>query len=155
MICVDLNVNIAKMPRTATTLRDCRKLRSNPQFFLNELSKVEWEIFVNMEDIDDMEHFWSTQINKCLDVVAPWKSQKFKQKRYQLPKEVQVEIKKQKVLLKRHKTNVLNGQIDMELETEFKKHRNFCNNLIKKAVREKNGANITSVNNVKQVFGKV
>ena len=41
-----------------------------------------------MAEVDNMEQFWSTQINRCLDIVAPWKTQKKRQKRFQLPNEV-------------------------------------------------------------------
>ena len=98
-------MHIAKGHKATTTLRDYRKLRSNPQVFLNELAKVEWESFVNMEDVDDMEQYWSTQINNCLNITAPWKTHKHKQKRYRLPKDVQDEISKQRYLMKKHERN--------------------------------------------------
>ena len=58
-------------------------------------------------------------------------------------------------LLKRIKENVHSGQIDFELENRYKKHRNYCHSLIKKAVREKAGGNITSEPNVTQVWRNV
>ena len=106
-----------------------------------------------MKDVDNMEQFWSTQINSCLDIVAPWKTQKMRQKRFLLPNEVKVAIKKQKELLKRHQENVHNGQIDVELEAKFKKHRNYTNSLIKKSLREKSGEN--KVSNLKQVWKSI
>ena len=54
-----------------------------------------------MEDVDEMENFWSTEISRCLNFVAPWKTRKMKQKKYCLPKEIQEEIKKRKDFLKR------------------------------------------------------
>ena len=66
-----------------------------------------------------------------------------------------MEISKQKSLLKRHQMNVHIGQIDVELEKKFKKHRNYCNKLIKRAVREKAGTNISNVSNVKQVWKSI
>ena len=74
--------------------------------FLNELANVDWGLFVNMTDVDEMEKFWTMEINKCLDIVAPWKRRKNKQKRFSLSKEVQFEIKKKKVLQRRHQINV-------------------------------------------------
>ena len=44
-----------------------------------------------------------------------------------------------------------NGTENSELKTEFKKHRNFCNKLIKKAVRENTSKNITSTSSVKDI----
>ena len=43
---------------------------------------------VNMEDVDTMVTFWTTEINKCLDLVAPYKTRRIKQKKCCLPKEV-------------------------------------------------------------------
>ena len=40
MICVVLNMNIARLRTYTITSRDMRKLRSNPNFFLNELLKI-------------------------------------------------------------------------------------------------------------------
>ena len=57
--------------------------------FLNELANVDWGLFVNMTDVDEMEEFWAMKINMCLDSIAPWKTRKIKQKKYYLPKAVQ------------------------------------------------------------------
>ena len=66
--------------------------------------------------------------------------------------EVQNEIKKQKELQKKHLNNVENGKSDATLERIFKKQRNFTNSLIKKAVREKAGRNISNESTMKQVW---
>ena len=49
---------------------------------------------VNMEDVDTMVTFWTTEINKCLDLVAPYKTRRIKQKKCCLPKEVHELIQK-------------------------------------------------------------
>ena len=54
--------------------------------------------------------------------------------------------------MKRHQTNMKNNQIDFQLQNQLKKQNNYCNKLIKNEVREKNGKNITNVNNVKQIW---
>ena len=99
-----------------------------------------------------MEKFWTQEINKCLDKTAPWKKRRNKKKKHRLPSEVQNAIKKQNDLKKEHQNNVKNGTPDAVLEREFKKHRNYTNNLIKKAVREKAGKNISNESTVKQVW---
>ena len=48
--------------------------------------------------------------------------------------------------------NVHNGKVDIQLQKQLKKHSNYCNNLIKKAVREQNGKNITNENDVSQIW---
>ena len=121
-----------------------RKLRKNPNLFLNELSKIEWESLANMNDINDMEEFWTSQINKCLNILAPVKTRKVKQKMFCLPKDVQAAIHRKKHLQKQHQSMVQIGKADLDLEREFKKQKNYCNKLIKKAVREKNCQNVTS-----------
>ena len=47
-----------------------------------------------MSNVKDMVQFWSSELNKCLDVTAPWKSRKNKKKKFRLPMEVQSAIKK-------------------------------------------------------------
>ena len=45
-------------------------------------------------------------------------------------------------LQKRHRMNKQNGQIDLQLHNQLKKHNNYCNRIIKKVVRKKNGKKI-------------
>ena len=59
---------------------DLRRLRNNPKLFQDQLANIEWESLVKMKDVDNMERFWTKQINKCLDLVAPWKSRKINKK---------------------------------------------------------------------------
>ena len=42
-----------------------------------------------------------------------------------------------------------------ELEKTLKKHRNYCNKMIKKVVKEKAGKNITNVSSVKQIWSSI
>ena len=116
-------MDIPKPQTTIITSRDLRKLRSNPKYFLKELSKIKWESFVNMVDVDDMEEFWTTEINNCLNKVAPWKSRKLKHKRINLPKEVQTQIKKSKSLQRIYQSNSVNCIRDSDLEKQFKKQK--------------------------------
>ena len=93
-------------------------MRINPQLFLKQLSNIEWGNFVNFEDVDEMEEFWTSKINQCLDYIAPWKTRKIKQKKFCLPKVVYFclpkvvndQIKKLKELQKRHRINKQNGK---------------------------------------------
>ena len=93
MISVDLNIKTPKFQEKIITSRDFRKVRKNPEYFLRELMSVKWEVFRDMEDVDPMEDFWTKEINACMDILAPWKTRKIKQKRNFLPKEVQSAIK--------------------------------------------------------------
>ena len=116
------------------------------------MSNIEWCSFVTMNDVDEMEEFWTKEINKCLDQCAPWKQRQIKQKRCSLPKDIQEVIKKKKQLHKVHQINVLNGNVDLEVQKQLKKHMNYCNKLIKKAVRENNGTNITSKSSINEIW---
>ena len=92
MICVDLFTTVPKVSKNNITSREYRKLRSNPQYFLNNLAQVEWELLVKLTDVDDMENMWTSEINKCLDSAAPWKTRKLKSKRYSLSREISIEM---------------------------------------------------------------
>ena len=56
------------------TSRDLRKLRNNPKFFLKHLSDINWSVLANFVDVDEMEDFWTTEINKCLMYVNTCKN---------------------------------------------------------------------------------
>ena len=150
-----MNVRVPKSHENLVFARDLRKLRSNPQFFQKKLSNINWESLVDMEDVDTMVTFWTTEINKVLDFVAPCKTRRIKQKKCSLPKEVHELIKKGKELQKSHQINLQSGKVDKELERKFKKHRNYCNKMIRKAVREKTGKNITNLSSVREIWDSI
>ena len=79
-----------------TAFRDLIRLRTNPQFFLNSLSNIDWSLLVNSVDVDEMENFWTTEINKCLDFVAPWKTRQNTQKKALFTKRSQRRDQKKK-----------------------------------------------------------
>jgi hypothetical protein len=118
MISVDLNIKTPKLQEKIFTSRDFRKLKRNPEVFRKELRNVKWEVFGNMEDVDPIEEFWTKKINECMDISAPWKSRKIKQKRYGLPKETQSAIKIRNDLKKKLQINVKNGIEDLKLEEQ-------------------------------------
>ena len=90
-----------------------------------------------------------------MNFVAPWRARKVKQKKYCLPKEVQEETKKRNDLHKRLQLKMQCGETYLELQKEFKKQNNYCNKLIKKAVRKNRGQNITSVSNAKEIWNSI
>ena len=108
-----------------------------------------------MENVDDMESKWSSEIIKCLDFIAPMKTRKVKQKKYNLPKEIQSEIQKRKILHKRYKSNLQHSVTDPEIEREFKKQSKYCNKLLKNVLREKRGQGITKSNNMKETWKSI
>ena len=153
LICVDVEFNVQKVHRNSTTTRDYRKVRSNPQFLLRRLNKINWNTMENMMNINDMVMFWTNEINTCLDECAPWKTRKFrKKKKYVLPKEIQELIQIRNNLHKELRKNSKNGIKNNLLETQYKKHNNYCNKMITKEVKRKNGENITSDSNMKDIW---
>ena len=80
LIYVDLNVKVAKLKDISTTTRDYRKLRSNKKNFLNLLKNINWEVLKDLSNVNEMEKFWTQEINKCLDITAPWKKRRNKKK---------------------------------------------------------------------------
>ena len=47
LISVNLKLELPKLQNLNFTSRDFRKLRSNPKFFLNQLSKIDWDYLVH------------------------------------------------------------------------------------------------------------
>ena len=139
LIYVKIKWKVPKLPNSVTKSRDFRKLNSNPNYFLNALTKIDWSSLGNMHEVDDMEIFWTREINQCLNFVAPMKTRKIKKKRFCLPKEIQNEIKKKKHFQRQLQSKMQNGETDVELERKLKKQKNFCNKMIKSFVREKAG----------------
>ena len=82
MISVNLNCGVPKSQSNTVTSRDFRKLRQNPNFFLKKLAMIQWESFKDMDDVDEMENYWTQEINNSLDLVAPWKTRTIKPKKY-------------------------------------------------------------------------
>ena len=152
---MDLDVKTPKFQGGIVTSRDYRELRKNPEFFLNELRNIGWESLKDMEDVDSMVPFWNIEINKCMDISAPWKSRKVKKKRIDLPNEVKSAIKDRNEMKKKVQSNAKNGTEDLKLVKQYKKHRNYCNNLMKNAVREITGKNITSASTVKDIWNSI
>ena len=69
MICVDLKTAAPKLQNNSYTCRDFRKMKKIQSIF-------------NVPDVDEMQNFWTTSINKCLDFTAPWTLRKVKNKKY-------------------------------------------------------------------------
>ena len=48
--------------------RDMRRIRANPQYFINALLDIDWGKMANMvHDVDEMVKFYTSSIKKCLD----------------------------------------------------------------------------------------
>ena len=152
LICVDVKFNVQKIHRNSATTRDYRKVRSNPTFLLRRLNKINWNNLENMMNINDMVIFWTMEINACLDECAPWKTRKFRKKKYKLPKEILELIQIRNKLHKELRNSIKNSTKDNLLETQYKKHNNYCNKMIMKEVKRKNGENITSNSNMKDIW---
>ena len=119
MISVDLDVKTPKFQGGIVTSRDYRELRKNPEFFLNELRNIGWESLKDMEDVDSMVPFWNIEINKRMDISAPWKSRKVKKKKIDLPNEVKSAIKERNEMKKKVKSNAKNGTEDLKLVKQY------------------------------------
>ena len=152
LISLDLNVNVQKRSQEPIRSRDLRKLRSNPSYFLNALNKIDWSSLFEMLSVDQMEEFWTSEINKCLDEVAPWQERKRKKRKVVLPEEVKAAVQKRNKMKKQLKEIQGSGSVDRDFEMKFKKYNNYCNNLVKKAVRQISGKNITENSTVEEVW---
>ena len=151
LICVEMKINVQKIHRNSTTSRDYCKVRSNPQFLLRRLNKINWNALDNMT-LNDMVIFWTKEINICLDECAPWKTKRFKKKKYVLSKEILELMRIRNKLHNELQKSVKNGTKNNLLEKQYKKHNNYCNRMIRKEVKQKNGENITSDSNMKDIW---
>jgi len=94
LIYVELAANLSRLSKETITARDMRKIRSNPQYFVNSLLNVEWDKLANMVwDVDEMVNFYTSSIIASMDITAPFKDRKIKPKKHCLPKDVQMEKK--------------------------------------------------------------
>ena len=155
MISVDLKIKVPKQKAHKITSRDLRKVRNNPKLLQTKLAGIKWESLSEMSDIDEMENFWTSEINKCLDLVAPFKTRKVKKKKFTLPKHVQGVIQIRRELQEKHDGNIKTGKIDFELEKQLKKHSNYCNKVIKKAVQEETGKYVTKESSIKEIWSSI
>ena len=86
LISVDLLTNISLKHQESVIARDMRKIRANPDYLVNSLREIKWDLLANMVwDVDEMVKFWTSSIIQCVNKVADWKEYKFKLKKYQLP----------------------------------------------------------------------
>jgi hypothetical protein len=151
LIGVEVKINVQKIHRKSTTTRDYRKVRNNPQFLLRRLNKINWNALDNMT-LNDMVIFYTEEINMCLDECAPWKTKRVKKKKYVLSKEILELMRIRNKLHNELQKSVKNGTKNNLLETQYKKHNNYCNKMIRKEVKQKNGENITSDSNMKDIW---
>ena len=92
---MELLTTLSVNDQESVIIRDLRKIRANPEYFLKTLREVKWACLANIIwDVDEMEKFWTASIKQCLDKVAPLKEIKLKPKKYRLPKDVQDEVKR-------------------------------------------------------------
>ena len=113
-----------------TMARNLRAIRNNPQEYRRKLANIDWGKLETMEDVDDMTEFWTTEINKVFNEMAPLKEKSIRKgKKIGLSKETKEQMKIRDKL----KQQILKGN-NPEIEDIIKKYkaqRNLCNRLIK------------------------
>ena len=55
----------------------------------------------------------------------------------------------------KYQSNLQKGEKDSEVEKILKKHRNYCNEMVKKVVKDKTGKNITGNSSLKQIWNSI
>ena len=80
IIGLQLNVGMVKQTEKIIT-RDLRKVRANPTYLCRALVDVDWTVLAEMEDVDKMAQYFSSEYNKVLEKVAPLKEQRVRNKR--------------------------------------------------------------------------
>ena len=80
-IIIDLSIGVTRNKQGLTKRsRDLRKIRANPQYFQFALYNCPWDKLAQMEDVDEMETFFTSQIEGVLDKTAPYSNRKIKSK---------------------------------------------------------------------------
>ena len=117
-----------KKEKKTVVTRDLRKIRQNPSQYQLKLSQISWERLANFEDIDDCVDFWTREVKKVLDEVAPKREKVIKDKPGNiLSKETLEELRKRdEMKAKITKTS------SMQVIKQFRKQRNLCTRLVKK-----------------------
>ena len=150
-VIIDINTNLKKAKRMKRNTRDMRKLRANPNKFVEELRKIDWTCITsgddtaNIVDVDDIVNYWTESVQNVLDLLAPKKSKSIgKKKKVQLPPSVKQKLQRRNEMAKEI-SQAEEGHVSKEMVMEYKKHKNFCNRLVKKIILENEGINITFV----------
>ena len=110
LIFIEIMANASRKSHETIISRDLRKLRANPQYFEHLLRGIDWAEMIKMiDDVDEMVHFYTTSVIKCLDEAAEMKEKKLKPRKFSLPKELEIEKKERDTLynsLERAKENM-------------------------------------------------
>merc|ERR1712115_337083 len=57
------------------------RLRANPQKYVQELLKIEWNQLDQLNDLESMVTFWNKSNKKVLDILAPLSTRKVSKKK--------------------------------------------------------------------------
>ena len=154
-ILADIATSKQKARKLKITSRDLRKLRSNPRKFSEELSKIDWAQITEKEDldVDDMVDFWTREITKKLDILAPQKTRNLsKNKKVQFPKEVSDKLELLQEMEMEIEQNEASGKMDKGLIKKYKKHKNHINRLQKRIIMEQKGIAITPQSSTNEIW---
>ena len=69
-----------------------------------------------------------------------------------MPPSIKQQLKKRDEMAKEISNLEKDGHVDKELVRKYRKHRNFCNRMLKKAILEARGINITSKSSLNQIW---
>ena len=159
-IFVDISVDMKKVKKQKWISRDMRKLRANPHKLVIELNKVDWEFITdsssNDTDVDDMVDFWTKSIIGVVDFLAPKTERSLsKEKKIKYPDFVVQKLQKLKEMRKELDESESSGCVDKDLAKAYRKHKNYCSRLQKKAINEGRGNNITKKSTINQIWKEI
>ena len=86
---------------------------------IRDYKGVDVEVTIEWDDLKETT-YWTSEINKCLDEVAPWQERKGKKRKVILPEEVKAEVKKRNKMKKQLKETQVSGSVDRDFEMRFK-----------------------------------
>ena len=111
-------------------VRDLKMIRHHPEKFIRALQSIQWEKLAICNDVDEQVEFYTSEIKKVLNHLAPIKEKVIKNKpKIPLSKETldQMEIRDD---LKAKIMAIKEGERNTELQTLYSKQRNKCQRMV-------------------------
>ena len=134
-----------------------REIRSRPEKFQQMLAEIKWERLSEMNSVNNMVEFYTQEVNRVLDCIAPVKTRKLlDKKRCKFPEDVLKEIQKRDEMKRKimwsHENN---NEVDNKICSEYRKQRNYCNKLIQKAIVNDYSDGISQSTEIDDIWKKV
>ena len=156
-IVADIQTGPKAKKRGKVFTRDLRQIRRNPEMFQQMIANIRWEEMASMSGVDEMEEFYSQEINKVLDILAPVKARKIVDRPgCKLSNETRREMRRKEEMKKRIDSVCnTNGLLDNKVISQYRKQRNLCNRMVKKDFEEQCSVRISEESSMGEIWRSV